>query len=169
LFGIAGKRAGATAIRAGATAMADLLSFARVPCEIVAAIYTADLFSGLGHLVGDMATIVSKPLREHVETTMPAVKEFMETDPKFIEASAMDKMLFNFQIHHIVPHPASKSDAELFIETATGAGLAFLVSAAATWYGYLPMWFARVWLLAIMFVTLVQNVHISAHKRNHGC
>jgi hypothetical protein len=135
--------------------------------ELAASMFLVDLLSGLVHMYLDYQVIGDTDLREHKESSIPAIQEF-EAMPQFQGAKPWDRFLWDFQIHHQVPFPSAVSEWELAMQIARPVAIPYAMSVGAYTLGYLEGPAARIWLMALTLSPLVQATHFAAHCRTHG-
>ena len=146
----------------------NLCTLGRGVAEVLVGIYLADLISGCVHLYLDYKEVKDEKLRLHVETTIPNVTIFEETDDLFKKASPMDQYLWNFHVHHDAPYPSKDSEFELVMQIVRPL---FLPLCFLIWLyqaGYMGDTTARILFGALSMGPFMQKFHFLAHARNHG-
>ena len=146
----------------------NLCTLGRGVAEVLVGIYLLDLISGCVHLYLDYKEVKDEKLRLHVETTIPNVTIFEETDDLFKKASPMDQYLWNFHVHHDAPYPSKDSEFELVMQIVRPL---FLPLCFLIWLyqaGYMGDTTARILFGALSMGPFMQKFHFLAHARNHG-
>ena len=85
--------------------------------EVVIAALLADFLSGIIHLHGDYTQVEDSELYCRTATDVNDMRAFMATST-FQHAGELDKYLWDFQIHHVVPYPTAASQLEIALDLA---------------------------------------------------
>jgi hypothetical protein len=136
--------------------------------ELLCSMFITDLVSGLVHLTLDYQVVSHKDLRLHSETTIPAVKAFMATDPKFKAASGRDQFLWDFQIHHDAVYPGAATDMDMILELGRVGSLLTYVTVGLAYSVNVPPAILRIMFVAYFFGAFTQYTHFCAHARGRN-
>jgi len=153
---------------ASSEALEFCLWIAQCAVELGIGLYVLDLISGIVHMHLDYQEVKDRKLRLHVETNIPNVINFEESDPLFYEATPNDQFLWNFHVHHDAPYPSKDSEWDLVMQIVRPLSLPYLMSVLLCYMGYMHPTFARIWFGALTAGPLMQKTHFGAHVRNHG-
>lgn len=145
-----------------------LLLTLEVVVELLAAMYLADVVSGLVHLHLDYAEGKNDELKLVTFKSAEEIIRFKENDEMYKSANKNDQFLWNFHAHHDVAYPAFDPISEQIGQSVRPGSIPYIGSIFLWAIGIMPSWFARVWIVGLTFSFLSQFTHFAAHARSRG-